>query len=213
MTLITEQDVLTINLLENFMTTINSTVSSYVKEIDRMKKMLFELKHDGTISSPNQYGFKVDTPANIEKTVETIWEVRTELENSLTAFYQLNCRLNLSTMCLIVANVLPKTFMKLNGFDLMLTKTLRSYKQDETEYSILPDFLGEVCKQLMSKLSFDEKEVKRKLIKIKEKLKEVMDEYTELEKINCLTNAEDDSNLKIVQKAEREISSFFQTFL
>jgi F0F1-type ATP synthase beta subunit len=73
--------------------------------------------------------------------------------------------------------------------------------------------MGEVCKQLMSKLSFDEKEVKKKLIKIKEKLREVMDEYTELEKINCLTNAEDDNNLKIVQKAEREISSFFQNFL
>jgi hypothetical protein len=63
-----------------------------------------------------------------------IWEIRNELENSLTAFYQLNCRLNLSTMCLIVANVLPKTFMKLNGFDLMLTRTLRSYNQDQTRY-------------------------------------------------------------------------------
>ena len=44
MTVITEQDIMTINLLESFMTSLNTCISSYVQEIDRLKQLLFELQ-------------------------------------------------------------------------------------------------------------------------------------------------------------------------
>jgi hypothetical protein len=214
-TKITEQDITFSNFLGQFMSTVKQTCDNFIHEIDRQKSMLHELSTEGRITGAmEEEGLNsVDTPAKMERAANKIWENIEELEKYASTFYQVNCYLNLTTMKLIMTNVIPKTFFKHPDFDLMLTKNLRKYKTGAPSYTIYPRLFNNWTRVLMDKLCVDEKAAKRKIIKIKEKLKEVMADYSELEKINAFTNGEDDLNLKNVRKAEREISDFVSNFV